>query len=387
MQEALSPTGQRGDSSLRVAIAHDWMVSYAGSERCVEEMLKTFSVTKFLTTVLDRRALPPALREASPSLLQRLPGARKHHEWLLPLMPLAWALRPPIEDVDVVISSSHACAKAVRVRPGVPHLCYCYAPMRYAWSFDAERNRFPAALRPAARAGMAWLRRWDRKTARRVHRFVAISQAVADRIERFYGRPADVVHPPVKTDYFTPGHGEPDDYFLYVGRLVSYKRPELVVEAFRDFRHRLKVVGDGHMRGQLEARAAPNTHFLGAVEDAELRELYRRARALVFPAEEDFGIVMAEAQAYGTPVVALARGGALDIVQPGLDGWLIKTQTVSELRRAVQRAASEDLDRATIRRRAERFSAERFRREIYARVAELVESSRAGTLAGASASP
>jgi glycosyltransferase involved in cell wall biosynthesis len=357
---------------MRVAIAHDWMVSYAGSERCVEEMLETFSVTRLLTTVLDRSALPPALGRASPSVLQRLPGAKTHHEWLLPLMPLAWALRRPIDDVDVVISSSHACAKAVRHRPGLPHLCYCHTPMRYAWDFEAEKERFPLPVRPLARAGMAAFRRWDRRSARTVTRFVANSRAVADRIRSFYGRSAEVIHPPVRTDFYTPG-GEREDGFLYVGRLVGYKRPDLVVGACAGLDHRLTVVGNGQMKQELEARATPNVRFLGAVGDLELRDLYRRARALVFPVDEDFGIVMAEAQACGTPVIALAQGGALDIVRPGVTGWLLRTQSVEELRNAVLRAASEELDPDAIRIGAERFSAPRFRREIHDSVAELVE--------------
>ena len=151
-------------------------------------MLAAFPDADLLTTVLEASALPAALRAARPSFLQLLPGATRHHEWLLPLMPLAWRLRPAVEDLDVVISSSHACAKAVRIERGIPHLCYCHTPMRYAWDFDAERERFPRAVQPFARAGMRWFRRWDRKTANRVTRFVANSSAVAERIRKAFGR-------------------------------------------------------------------------------------------------------------------------------------------------------------------------------------------------------
>jgi glycosyltransferase involved in cell wall biosynthesis len=349
---------------LRVAIAHEWLVTYGGSERCVAEMLAVFPDADLLTTVVDRTALPALLQRARPSLLQHLPGARSHHEWFLPVMPLSWRLRAPVRDVDLVISSSHACAKAVRAARTTPHLCYCHTPMRYAWDFDAERERFPRAIRPLARGGMRIFRRWDRKTAQRVTRFVANSTAVAARIERAFGRQAQVVHPPVRTDFFTPA-GERDDFFLFVGRFVAYKRPDLVVEAFADLPgHRLLVVGEGPLEEQLAATASPNVSFLGAVDDDRLLELYRSARALVYPAEEDFGIAMAEAQACGTPVIGLAAGGTVDIVEPGVTGWLLADQSLAELRDAVRRAAVEQLDTADVARKAQRFSAARFREAI-----------------------
>jgi glycosyltransferase involved in cell wall biosynthesis len=353
-----------GDTTLRVTIAHEWLVRYAGSERVVAELLRVFPGARLLTTVVARNAVPNALRAAEPSFLQAIPGATRHHEWLLPLMPLAWRLRAPVRDADLVISSSHACAKAVRAAPGTPHLCYCHTPMRYAWDFEAERERFPRALRPLARPGMAWFRRWDRSTARRVTRFVANSSAVARRIESSYGRPARVVHPPVRTDFFTPG-GQREDFFLYVGRFVGYKRPDLVVDAFAGLPElRLVMVGEGPLEPALRARATPNVSFRGTPDDEELRSLYRSARALVYPVDEDFGIAMAEAQACGTPVVGLASGGALDILVPGRTGWLLGEQSVEKLRAAVRRAAAEELDSGVIAENARRFSAARFRREI-----------------------
>jgi glycosyltransferase involved in cell wall biosynthesis len=361
---------------MRVLIAHDWMMSYAGSERCVEQMLETFPGARVITALMEPSALPPSLRGAEPSFLQRVPGARRHHEWFLPLMPLAWRMAHVPDEIDLLISSSHACAKAVR-NNGVPHLCYCHTPMRYAWDFEAERRRFPAPVRPFARMGMAWFRSWDRRTAGRVDQFVANSRAVADRIRRFYGRTAEVIHPPVATDYFTPG-GERGDEFLFVGRLVSYKRADVVVDAFAELPYRLLVVGDGHLGEQLRARATPNVTFVGEVSPERLRELYRAARALVFPGEEDFGIAMAEAQACGTPVIAFAGGGGPDIVEPGVTGWLIERQDRAAVANAVRTAADATLDSAEIRRRAERFSRTRFRRELRAAAEELVEERRSG---------
>jgi glycosyltransferase involved in cell wall biosynthesis len=358
---------------VRVAIAHDWLVRYAGSERCVEELLAAFPGSRLVTTLHAPAALPGSLRHAEPSVLQRLPRATANHEWLVPLMPLAWRLRRPLGDVDAVVSSSHACAKAVRVAERVPHVCYCHTPMRYAWDFAAEAERFPRLVRPVAARAMAAFRRWDRATSRRVTRFVANSTAVRRRIERFYGRTADVVFPPVRTEFFTPNGAERADEFLYVGRLVSYKRPDVVVRAFAGLPYRLLVVGTGHLEERLRATATPNVEFLGTVDDEELRALYRRARALVYPAEEDFGIAMAEAQAAGTPVIGFRRGGAGDIVVDGETGWLVGEQTVEALRDAVRRAAAEPLEPAVIRANAERFARARFRDEMRSIVAETVE--------------
>jgi glycosyltransferase involved in cell wall biosynthesis len=356
--------------SPRVAIAHDWLVSYAGSERCVAELLALYPDAPLLTTMVDRAAVPPPLDRAEPSLLQHVPGALEHHEWLVPLMPAAWRLRRAISGVDAVVSSSHACAKAVRVADGIPHVCYCHTPMRYAWDFDAERDRFPAAVRPAARAGMAWFRRWDRETSERVTRFVANSSAVAARIRAAYGRDAHVVHPPVRTTYFTPEPSVEPAHFLSVGRLVGYKRPDLAIAAFAGLPHRLIVVGEGSARPRLEAAAPANVEFVGAVDDERLRELYRSAIAFVHTGEEDFGIAMAEAQATGTPVLGRRAGGALDIVVDGETGWLVDGDGVDDWRRAVTAASSVTLDRARISQQAQRFSAERFRDEMGRIVAE-----------------
>jgi glycosyltransferase involved in cell wall biosynthesis len=348
----------------RVAIAHDWLVSYAGSERCVAELLTAFPDAGLLTTIVDPKAVPEPLAAAQPSLLQHVPGAARHHEWLVPLMPAAWRLRRPLDSVDAVISSSHACAKAVRVADGIPHVCYCHTPMRYAWDFESERSRFPAAIRPFARAGMSWFRRWDRGTARRVTAFVANSSAVAERVRSAYGRDAAVVHPPVRTEFFTPNGASERDHFLFVGRLVGYKRPELAIGAIAELPYRLVIVGEGSARAELERQAPPNVDFVGSVDDAALRDLYRSAIALVHTGVEDFGIAMAEAQAAGTPVVARRAGGALDIVEDGVTGRLVDAEDADAWRDALRRVAETDFDRDAIAASAQRFAAARFRRQM-----------------------
>jgi len=356
---------------LRAAIAHEWLVRYAGSERVVSNLLAAFPGARILTTVLERDRVPPEFAAAEPSFLQHVPGARSHHEWLLPLLPAAWLLRRPVSGVDIVVSSSHSCAKAVRVAAGIPHLCYCHTPMRYAWFFEEEKERLPAAVRPPARVAMRGFRRWDAASSRGVTRFAANSSAVAERIARFYGREAVVVHPPVRTEFFTPG-GRERDGFVFVGRLVSYKRPDVVVEAFRGLPYRLTVVGDGHLAPALRRAAPPNVRLVSGLSDEELRELYRSAQGFVFPGVEDFGIAMAEAQACGVPVIAAAAGGALDIVADGETGWLLPRVEPAAVRRAVVEAAGAAFDPAAISRSAARFSEERFRAEIRALAEELV---------------
>jgi glycosyltransferase involved in cell wall biosynthesis len=357
----------------RVAIAHDWLVRYGGSERCVHELLHAFPGARLLTTLARPECLPPAFAGAQTSWLQHVPGATSHHEWFVPLMPITWRSRAAVGGVDAVISSSHACAKAVRVAEGLPHICYCHTPMRYAWHYDQEVTRFPRLLRHPLRYAMRGVRSWDRRTAANVDRFVANSTAVAARIRRFYGRSSTVIHPPVDTEYFTPDAGGRDDYFVYVGRLVPYKRPDAVVRAFAGLPFRLLVVGDGPMRKALQETATPNVSFQRDVSPDELRAVYRRSRGLIHLGVEDFGIAMAEAQACGTPVIALDGGGARDIVVIGATGLLIADARPSSVAEAVEVVAATDFDASAIRRNAERFSAERFRDAMLSVVSDCVE--------------
>ena len=364
---------ERGEGR-RVAIAHDWLVRLGGAERCLEELRLAFPDARLLTSVAEPRIAVDLLGNAEPSFLQRIPGATRHHELLLPMIPLAWRVRRPLEDLDVVISSSYACANAVRVAAGIPHVSYCHTPMRYAWSYAEESGRLPGVLRAPGGAAMSAFRRWDRRTAPRVTLFVANSAAVASRIGAFYGRPALVVHPPVDTDFFTPDERERSG-FVYVGRLTGYKRPDVAVRAFASLPgHTLTVVGDGPLLERLRSIATPNVRFRRHVTAVELRELYRSSIAMVFPVNEDFGIAMAEAQACGTPVIGLAAGGALDIVEHGRTGWLVHAQDPRAVANAANTAAAAPLDSAEVVRSAERFGRLRFRH----RMTEIVEQLSSG---------
>ena len=234
--------------------------------------------------------------------------------------------------------------------------------MRYAWDFQQERQRFPAPMRGVIGAGMAPLRAWDRRSAQHVDHFIANSTAVAERIRRHYGREADVIHPPVDTEFFTPGTGERDEFFIVAGRLVAYKEPQVVVDAFRGLDARLVVVGTGPLEAHLRRDAPPNVEVLGHVGDERLRGLMRRARALIHVGNEDFGITMAEAIACGCPVIARAEGGALDIVVPGVNGILIGQSGSDAIRRAVRGPIPDEAD--VISASVTHLGRARFREEI-----------------------
>ena len=305
--------------------------------------------------------------------MSRLPGIATHYRKLLPLFP--WAIeRFALEGYDVVVSVSHAVAKGIRVAPGIPHVCYCLTPMRYVWDqADAYLGR--GVRRALARPLVSYLRRFDQRTSRadRVTEFIAISAAVADRIQRHYARRAPVLYPPVDVDRIQIREGGREEFYLLVGGFVPYKREDLALAAFRLLGTPLLVVGDGPRRKKLERDAPANVRFLGRVSDAELAELYARCRALVYPQEEDFGIIAVEAQAAGTPVIAFGSGGATETVIP-INGahesaptgvWFhdAKPQALVEAIRHFETVETA-FDPKAIRAHAESFSAGRFRREF-----------------------
>lgn len=359
---------------MRVALVHDWLTGMRGGEKCLEAFCELYPEAPVYTLV-HRPGSVSATIEAHPihtSFIQRAPWGRSRYQRYLPLYPLAIE-RFDLRGYDLVLSSSHAVAKGVVVHPGTVHVCYCHTPMRYVWLayeayFGGGRYRFPVswALGAAATA----LRTWDVVSAQRVDRFIANSHNVAARIARYYRRDSVVVHPPLDTGFFTPDPSVArEDFYLIVSALVPYKRIELALEAVRRRGARLVVIGSGVERRRLERLAPPGTVFRGWVGAEELLATLRRARALLFPGEEDFGIVPLEAMSCGTPVVAYGAGGVLETVTDGETGVFFHEATAEALGAALDRLERLGLSPDAGRRRALEFSRERFRERIAAEIA------------------
>ena len=321
---------------MKVAIIHYWLVAMRGGEAVVEQLLEMFPDAHVFTHVADRSVLTGRLAEAriTESRVARLPGARRHYQKYLGAMPRALE-ELDLSGYDLVISSESGPAKGVIVPPGARHLCYVHSPMRYIWD---HYHPYAERLGPVGRAYFSRLahrlRIWDVTTAARVDSFVANSSFVASRIERYYRRQADVVHPPVDLGaYRLPDTPADRQRYLFVSQLVPYKRADLVIEAFRGSDRQLDVVGDGSERARLARDLPGNVRLLGRVPFAELPALYQNARALIFPAEEDFGIVPVEAMACGTPVLAYSGGGARDSVIGDETGLFFDRQRRTSCRR------------------------------------------------------
>ncbi len=391
---------------MRVVLVHDWLTGMRGGEKCLEALCQVLPQARVFT-LLHRRGSTSRWIESRPittSPLQHVPGAvQGAYRYLLPLMP--WAvegLHLP-EEADAVLSFSHAVAKGVVVPEGVPHVCYCFTPMRYAWHLQDQYLEEPAGessvlhqvvqgpLREAKRQILQWMRTWDQASSSRVTRFVACSRTVARRIGSCYGRRSTVVYPPVDTEFYTPDDSPREDYYLWVSALVPYKRVELVLEAMRRLKRPLVVIGDGPQRELVQRCAGSGVEYLGWQPDAVVREHYRRCRAVVFPALEDFGIVPVEAQSCGAPVVAFGRGGACETVLeagPGREGtgWFFAQQSVESLVEAIHRFEHQRrwFSAELARRNALRFSTRRFQQQMLRVLEEAVEGkSRVGTGAAA----
>ena len=357
---------------MKVALVHDWLNQYGGAERVLEVLHDLYPDAPIYTSIFEPKAMPAPYRtwDLRTSFMQSLPLVKRRHQPFMPLYPLAFE-QFDLAGFDLVISNASAFCHGVLTGPQTVHVCYRLTPTRFVWNYhDYVREESLGGLaRRALPPVLALLRLWDRVAADRVDHFVAISQAVAGRIAKFYRRDSVVIHPPVDCSSFLPAD-EVGDYYLVVSRLIPYKRVDLAVRAFNALGLPLVVAGDGRHRAALEKLARPNVRFLGRVDEAQLRDLYAHCQALIFPGEEDFGLTPLEAQASGRPVIAYAGGGALDTVVPGVTGEFFAEHSAEALAAAVERFRPESYDPRAIRANAMRFDIVAFKDRFSAFVAE-----------------
>jgi len=367
---------------LRMALVHDWLLGMRGGEKCLELLAQQFPKAP-LYTLFWRPGATSAAIESRPihaSPLNRLPGVRHYYRWLLPLMPHAarsWRLP---RQLDMVVSFSHSVAQSVRVPSGVPHISYCFTPMRYAWDLRQEYfGKQPIhPLRQARDRFLDALCQWDRETAQKVTQFVACSRTIQERIRRVYDRDSQVIYPPVDIDFYRPDDGPREDYYLCVSALVPYKRIDLAIDACRQLRRRLLIIGTGPEAQRLARRAPVHVEWLGWRGNQEIRWHLQRCRALLFPGHEDFGIVPVEAQACGAPVIAYGRGGATETIvpsdgtQPG-SGLFFHEPRAEALAETIERFERQPAgcDPQVARASAQRFSAARYQRDLLGLIASV----------------
>lgn len=379
-------------STLKVAIVHYWFVGRAGGERVVEALAEVFPQADLFSLVADTSTLAPVLqnRNLKTSFLQRIPGARKYHRHFLPLHPLALE-QFDLSGYDLVISSESGPAKGVITSSKTCHICYCHSPMRYIWDMYPEyRRSMDAVVRTIFSATAHYIRMWDYATAGRVDYFVANSAFVASRIQKHYRRESTIIHPPVAAlaARLSERRG---DYYLAMGRLVDYKRFDLAVGACTNLGRRLKVIGGGPQENALRRIAGPSVEFLGHVSDSEVQENFAGCRALLFPGEEDFGIVPVEAQSFGKPVIAYASGGILETVrgvfagQPADEnptGIFFADQSMPEMTNAILEFESREHEFCpqSIREHSLQFDDAIFKQRIREFVADAVAEFNAGRL-------
>ncbi|MCU0343824.1 MAG: glycosyltransferase [Ignavibacterium sp.] len=368
---------------MKTVIIHEWLVNYAGSEKVVESFTNIWPDADFYTLVdfLDEELREIILKGkyAKTSFIQHLPYAKKQHRKYLPLFPIAIESFN-LKNYKLIISSSHSVAKGVRKRINQLHISYCHSPMRYAWDeadYYLQGAKLSSGIKgKIAQVALNYLRKWDVKSAKGVDYFIANSNHIAAKIKRIYNRHADVIYPPVDTQKFSLVT-EKEGYYLTASRLVPYKKIDLIVAAFAKMPDkRLVVIGSGPEKEQIISKAAPNVNVIGYQDFENLKGYMQKAKAFVFAAEEDFGIVVVEAMACGTPVIAFGKGGAAETVIDGKTGILFQEQTAESIIEAVNKFESigNKLNYSEISQHAEKFSRKKFEQNIREYVNEKRES-------------
>ncbi|WP_224723760.1 glycosyltransferase [Paenibacillus vietnamensis] len=359
---------------LKIAIVHDYLNQAGGAERVVGVLHRMFPDAPIYTTIVDRGKLLPELRDAviHTTFMQRIPGILKRFKMFFWLYPMA-VRTMDVRGYDLILSSSSAYAKGVRKGRGSAHLCYCHTPMRFAWDFESymEGVSIPKWAKAGAKLLTYPLRLWDRGNTRSVDILVANSTVVQSRIKKLYGVSAPIIFPPVDVGRFEVADAAPDDNFLIVSRLVSYKRIDLAVEACTRLGRKLIVIGEGPDRKRLESLAGPSVSFLGRRSDEEVTAHMKRCKAFLFPGIEDFGITPLEANACGRPVIAYGEGGALDTVVPNVTGMFFLKQSPEALMQTIQSFEQRQWDSRLIRKHAESFREDVFVRQLRESISHL----------------
>lgn len=363
---------------MKVALVHDWLTGMRGGEKCLEVLCEIFPQARLFTLLHNKKTVSATIEKMSieTSFVQKLPRARRFYRYYLPLFPMAVEQFDTAE-FDLVVSVSHCVAKGVITRPETCHICYCLSPMRYAWEmyhiyFPDHKNRFPKGL--LIKYLISHLRRWDEASSSRVDYYAANSINVKKRIQKHYRRDAEVIYSPVDTDFFKFEKPQAGNYYLVVSALVPYKRVDLAIQVFNSLSLPLYIVGDGPQMRELKRIAKPNIKFLGWQPQEKLLEYYLSSKALIFPGEEDFGLVPLEAQACGKPVIAYLAGGALETVtgklpqeiskEDKLTGIFFYPQTKESLIEAVGRLDELSFDPYFIRQKALKFDRQLFKEKI-----------------------
>jgi len=365
---------------MKVAIIHDWLNGMRGGEKILEVLCELFPDATIYTLLFEKEKLSEKINRMNirTSFIQKLPFVFKKYRYYFPLFPKA-VESFDLNGYDLIISSSHCVAKGALKPNGALHLCYCHTPMRYA--YDKYNDYFPDnSKNPIKHFFISKIidriRKWDIKTANCVDYYVANSQNIADKIKKYYGVNTDVIYPPVDTEFFKPIN-ENKDYFLIVSAMVQYKRVDVAIEAFKKNKKELIIVGNGPLLNKQKelARGCKNIKFEGWVNQERLRDLYGKCRALIFPVDEDFGIIPLEAQACGRPVIAFKKGGALESIMEGETGIFFTEQNADSLNRAIVEFERSNFDKDTIRSNALRFDRKIFKEQILNWINQKVENS------------